>query len=103
MSIQQPLWREGGKVLPAADILATAARFYRSRFDPVNGGLAGAPKFPGSLPIRFLLRYHRNTGNRDFLDMADLTLKKMAAGGMYDQAGGGVYCYPSGRQGAPPP
>jgi len=93
MYIQQTLSPEGGKDLPAADILATAARFYRSRFDPVNGGLAGAPKFPGSLPIRFLLRYHGNTGNRDFLDMADLTLKKMAAGGMYDQAGGGFHRY----------
>src|SRR3989304_2733633 len=93
MYIQQPLSPEGGKDLPAADILATAARFYRSRFDPVNGGLAGAPKFPGSLPIRFLLRYHGNTGNRGFLDMGDLTRKKRAAGGMYDQAGGGFHRY----------
>src|SRR3989304_3452227 len=34
MYIQQPLSLEGGKDLPAADILATAARFYRGRFVP---------------------------------------------------------------------
>jgi uncharacterized protein YyaL (SSP411 family) len=91
--IQESLSPEGGKVLPAPDILTRAAQFYKSRFDPLHGGLAGAPKFPSSLPVRFLLRYYRRTGDRDFLDMAKLTLEKMAAGGMYDQAGGGFHRY----------
>jgi hypothetical protein len=91
--IRQALSPGGGKDLPSADILAGAAQFYRDQFDPVNGGLAGAPKFPSQLPIRFLLRYHRRTGDRDFLDMAKRTLMKMAAGGIYDQAGGGFHRY----------
>jgi len=91
--VRQSLSPEGGKELPAADVLAAAARSYKDRFDPVHGGLAGAPKFPSSLPIRFLLRYHRRTGNKDFLEMARLSLAKMAAGGMYDQAGGGFHRY----------
>ncbi len=91
--IRQSLSPEGGKAMPAADVLDSAARFYRNRFDPVHGGLSGAPKFPSSLPVRFLLRYHRRTGERAFLEMATRTLEKMAAGGMYDQAGGGFHRY----------
>ena len=87
--IRESLSPEGGKALPAADILVSAAQFYKSRFDPANGGLAGAPKFPSSLPVRFLLRHHRRTGDRDYLEMAKLSLVKMAAGGMYDQVGEG--------------
>jgi uncharacterized protein YyaL (SSP411 family) len=91
--IRESLSPEGGKTLPAADTLVSAAQFYKSRFDPANGGLAGAPKFPSSLPVRFLLRYHRRTGDRDTLEMAKLSLVKMAAGGMYDQVGGGFHRY----------
>ena len=91
--VRQTLSPEGGRELPAADILAAAARYYKDRFDPVYGGLAGAPKFPSNLPIRFLLRYHRRTGDKDFLEMAKLSLAKMAAGGMLDQAGGGFHRY----------
>ena len=91
--LRETLSPEGGKALPESDSLALAARFYESRFDSVNGGMAGAPKFPSSLPIRFLLRYHRRTGERKYLDMAALTLRKMASGGMYDQAGGGFHRY----------
>ena len=91
--IRQALSPEGGKTLPADDVLVAAAGFYRDRFDSVYGGLAGAPKFPSSLPIRFLLRYHRRTGEKEFLEMANLSLGRMAAGGMYDQAGGGFHRY----------
>ncbi|NNG47341.1 MAG: thioredoxin domain-containing protein, partial [Deltaproteobacteria bacterium] len=91
--IRETLSPEGGKVLPESDSLALAAQFYESRFDSVNGGMAGSPKFPSSLPIRFLLRYHRRTGEQKYLDMAALTLRKMAYGGMYDQAGGGFHRY----------
>jgi uncharacterized protein YyaL (SSP411 family) len=91
--IRQALAPIGGSELPAAGSLAKAAQHYRSRFDPANGGVGAAPKFPSSLPVRFLLRYHRRTGDGAVLDMAKLSLAKMAAGGMYDQAGGGFHRY----------
>jgi uncharacterized protein YyaL (SSP411 family) len=91
--LRQALSPKGGTDLPSAGNLAAAADFYRDHFDPVNGGLAGAPKFPSQLPIRFLLRYHRRTGNRDFLSMATRTLRAMAAGGIHDHAGGGFHRY----------
>jgi hypothetical protein len=83
----------GGDGLPGAGVLRSAAELYRARFDAAHGGLQGSPKFPGTLPIRFLLRHHRRTGDRKSLEMAALTLDKMAAGGMYDQVGGGFHRY----------
>ena len=73
--------------------LREAAAYYRSRYDGAHGGLAGAPKFPNSLPVRFLLRHHRRTGDAEALRMAAQTLERMAAGGVYDHVGGGFHRY----------
>jgi uncharacterized protein YyaL (SSP411 family) len=74
-------------------ILDNAARSLESRFDLREGGFGGAPKFPPSMTIDFLLRYHHRTGSARALEMATLTLDKMAYGGMYDQIGGGFHRY----------
>ncbi len=72
----------------------TAIRAYRTSFDPKHGGLGNrGNKFPSSLPIRWLLRRHRRTGEASLLEMAELTLRKMADGGMYDHVGGGFHRY----------
>jgi uncharacterized protein YyaL (SSP411 family) len=93
-SIQANLGADrGGQGLPAAPVLQDAAQGYAQRFDSTYGGTGGAPKFPSSLPIRFLLRHYRRAGNERSLKMATLTLEKMAAGGMYDQVGGGFHRY----------
>ncbi|MCM2332468.1 MAG: thioredoxin domain-containing protein, partial [Anaeromyxobacteraceae bacterium] len=63
------------------------------RYDPVHGGLRGAPKFPSSLPVRLLLRHHRRTGDAAALGMALHSLERMAAGGMHDQLAGGFHRY----------
>ncbi len=73
--------------------MAEAARQYQERFDRLHGGMAGAPKFPSSLPIRFLLRESLRQDDADLLGMAELTLHKMAAGGMYDHVAGGFHRY----------
>jgi uncharacterized protein len=73
--------------------LVEAARQYRERFDAQHGGMAGAPKFPSSLPIRFLLREARRQEDDSLREMAELTLRKMAAGGMYDHVAGGFHRY----------
>ncbi|OQY11758.1 MAG: thioredoxin domain-containing protein, partial [Desulfobacteraceae bacterium 4572_187] len=84
---------EAGNTMPMADVMHDAVKYYNNSFDTKEGGLIGAPKFPGSLPIRFLLRYYRRTGDKEVLKMARLTLVKMAGGGMYDHAGGGFHRY----------
>ena len=82
-----------GDSLPDAEVLHRVARFYRGRFDSDQGGLSGAPKFPSSLPVRLMLRYHRRTNDQQALEMATRTLEKMAQGGMYDHAAGGFHRY----------
>ncbi len=79
--------------LPGGDAIQAAALFFGDRFDAVNGGLRGAPKFPSSLPIRLLLRHHRRSGNAHSLEMALKTLEGMADGGIYDHVGGGFHRY----------
>ncbi|MFL5732369.1 MAG: thioredoxin domain-containing protein, partial [Chloroflexia bacterium] len=78
---------------PNTSILDEAARNLLKEFDRVNGGSQGAPKFPQPMNLEFLLRQHRRTGDLGFLGMADLTLEKMARGGIYDQVGGGFHRY----------
>jgi uncharacterized protein YyaL (SSP411 family) len=84
--------------LPGTDVLHAAAQHYEQRFDARHGGLQGAPKFPSNLPNRFLLQYHRRTRQQRPLDMAVVTLTRMAAGGMYDHVGGGFHRYSTDRQ-----
>jgi hypothetical protein len=83
----------GGQAPPDPAVIRILVEQLQRAFDATNGGLQGAPKFPSSLPIRLLLRYHRRTGDADALRMASLTLEKMAAGGIYDQIGGGFHRY----------
>jgi len=83
--------KEGERI--DASLLDVAYRAIASRFDPREGGFGGAPKFPPSMSIDFLLRYHHRTGDEHALHMATLTLDKMAHGGMYDQVGGGFHRY----------
>jgi len=62
-------------------------------FDSKNGGFGGAPKFPPAMTLEFLLRIYHRTGNKEALEMVQLTANKMADGGMYDQLGGGFHRY----------
>ncbi|MFU8795860.1 MAG: thioredoxin domain-containing protein [Dehalococcoidia bacterium] len=77
----------------AADTLHDAFSALRPDLDAVNGGFGTAPKFPQPLTLEFFLRYHHRTGSEEALDMATLALGKMAAGGIYDQIGGGFHRY----------
>ncbi len=63
-------------------------------YDARNGGFGGAPKFPPSSVLEFLLR-RAATGDVDgpAARMAQHTLRAMAAGGIHDQVGGGFARY----------
>jgi hypothetical protein len=74
-------------------ILFSAYQALAGEFDEREGGMGRAPKFPQPMNWEFLLRYWRRTGSVQAQDMADLTLTKMARGGMYDQLGGGFHRY----------
>ncbi|MBI1228187.1 MAG: DUF255 domain-containing protein [Bacteroidetes bacterium] len=65
----------------------------QKQFDVTNGGFGGAPKFPGTMTLNYLLAYHFYFGEKSALDHALLSLDKMAMGGIYDQLGGGFARY----------
>ena len=74
-------------------VLESAYQTFSKQFDSRYGGFGSAPKFPRPMDVQYLLRYHKATQNQNALDMAVFTLDKMAAGGMYDQIGGGFHRY----------
>lgn len=77
----------------SVETLDQAYSTLKLNFDWDNGGFGGAPKFPQPIALEFLLRYYHRTRDLDALKMATLTLEKMAAGGIYDQLGGGFHRY----------
>jgi uncharacterized protein YyaL (SSP411 family) len=80
---------EGGP--PGHEQLDAAVSALRQSYDSERGGFGGAPKFPPSMTLEFLLRHHARTGQG--MDMAAHTMRAMARGGMYDQLGGGFARY----------
>ncbi|MEI2642278.1 MAG: thioredoxin domain-containing protein [Candidatus Nanopelagicales bacterium] len=79
---------------PVSEATSEAAmRRLAELFDPQWGGFGRAPKFPQPMVHEFLLRHHARTGDGSALAMVENTLTAMAAGGMYDQVGGGFCRY----------
>jgi uncharacterized protein len=64
-----------------------------SSFDSKWGGLDKAPKFVMPSVWLWLLRYYYVTKNESALEHLNLTLRRIAWGGIYDQAGGGFARY----------
>lgn len=62
-------------------------------FDRQEGGIGRAPKFPQPMTLDFVLRTYHRTKDPTALELLNLTLTKMAQGGMYDQLGGGFHRY----------
>jgi uncharacterized protein len=80
-----------GELTPA--LLDEAAAQLERDADPIHGGFGGAPKFPQPMLVEVLLRQHVRTGQPAARETALRTLRAMAAGGMYDQLGGGFHRY----------
>ena len=62
-------------------------------FDWEFGGYARAPKFMMPNNYLFLQRYGYQTQSKDLLDFVDLTLTRMAYGGLFDTLDGGFSRY----------
>ena len=74
-------------------ILHHAYNQLATNFDYQNGGVGSAPKFPQAMTLEVLLRHHAHGHNERALSMLELTLEKMARGGIYDQIAGGFHRY----------
>jgi uncharacterized protein YyaL (SSP411 family) len=65
----------------------------KQSFDARRGGFGDAPKFPHTTDLALAMRRFAATGDRGALEVATVTLEKMAEGGIYDQLGGGFCRY----------
>ena len=85
----------GGARPPSATTCSTQAVAALAReFDARSGGFGGAPKFPPSMVLEFLLRHHARTGDgRRARRWPTRTCEAMARGGIYDQLAGGFARY----------
>ncbi|MEU0270636.1 thioredoxin domain-containing protein [Streptomyces sp. NPDC006307] len=88
----------GGAGVPGEQELAQALLGLTRDYDARYGGFGGAPKFPPSMVVEFLLRHHARTGAEGALEMAVHTCEAMARGGIYDQLGGGFARYSVDRE-----
>jgi len=84
--------------LPAAAALddapiAAALAELKRMFDHLHGGFGGAPKFPHPAELELSLREGSLRQDRAALEVASVTLEKMALGGIFDQLGGGFCRY----------
>ena len=80
-----------GALTPHA--LDLAYRGTAQKYDVRHGGFDGAPKFPHTMSLDFVLRYWRRTGTDYALEMVTDSFRKMLHGGIYDQVGGGFHRY----------
>jgi uncharacterized protein YyaL (SSP411 family) len=83
--------RSGGPL--TADLLEGAYRELARLYDETHGGFSGAPKFPQTMSLDFLLRYSARRGVEHAEQMAVSSFRHMARGGIYDQVGGGFARY----------
>jgi uncharacterized protein len=85
--------RPAGKVTIGLKELDAAAMQVGNMFDPVNGGLRGAPKFPQPAILEMLWRAGLRTGDARFFETVEHSLERMCEGGIYDHLGGGFSRY----------
>ncbi|WP_298362417.1 thioredoxin domain-containing protein [Runella sp.] len=81
--------QERGEAVPSIDDLHEMFEKMKQHFDTEKGGMDRAPKFPMPSIYKFLLRYYALTQNPEALRHIELSLNRIALGGIYDHVGGG--------------
>ncbi len=85
--------RPAGKVTIGLKELDAAAMQLGNMFDPINGGLRGAPKFPQPVILEMLWRAGLRTSDTRFFETVEHSLDRMCEGGIYDHLGGSFSRY----------
>ena len=80
------------------NLVKETAKNLKNNADFIHGGFGSKPKFPQPQKILFLLQYNKLYNQEEFLELAELTLNKMARGGIYDQIGYGFTRYSTDRK-----
>ena len=86
-----------GEQPPTSEILDDAANAIADQVDDAFGGVGAEIKFPQPMVWEYMLRHHVRTGDSGALNAVELTLDRMAEGGIYDQIGGGFHRYSTDR------
>lgn len=66
---------------------------WTKNFDTIYGGMNATPKFMMPTKLHFLLRYGYQNNHKEIQEFTNLSLRKIAYGGVYDQLGGGFSRY----------
>ena len=85
--------RPAGRAVIGTKELDALARQVAGAFDPVHGGLRGAPKFPNAAMYEFLWRAGQRSNDQRFFGLIEHTLERICEGGIYDHLGGGFSRY----------
>ena len=84
--------QEPEKIFTQKDCKNMADNILKSA-DHLNGGFGKPPKFPQTFCLQYLIQYAHHFNDEPALNHAELSLKKMINGGIYDQLGGGMSRY----------
>lgn len=79
--------------IPGPEVFQSACQQVKDRWDLFYGGIRGAPKFPSSFPLRFLIRSYVKTKDKNVLQALRIFLTGMQRGGLQDHVGGGFHRY----------
>jgi uncharacterized protein YyaL (SSP411 family) len=74
-------------------VVAAIVKSAVSMFDAQYGGFSHAPKFPHPAALDLLIEYYARTGDEQVRNVFEITLMRMANGGVYDQLAGGFHRY----------
>ena len=85
------------KINVKSEFLEDAFYTFKSSFDSKYGGFGDKPKFPTPHNLWFLLEYYKATNDTEALNMVEITLDAMYAGGIYDHIGFGFSRYSTDR------
>jgi uncharacterized protein YyaL (SSP411 family) len=95
--------RGAGLIELNRDLVTGAVDAVKEEFDPVHGGFGNpgrkfrGPKFPMPPDLALVHAEAQRTKAADLVKVRDLTLEKMALGGIYDHVGGGFHRYSTER------
>jgi len=92
-AIDEQIMHPDASVELSRQLLRDAYDNVAAQFEPNHGGFGTAPKFPPAMTLEFLCRAYPLNESDQTLTMITTTLDGMAAGGIYDQIGGGFARY----------
>jgi uncharacterized protein YyaL (SSP411 family) len=85
--------RPAGRVVIGEAELNRLAGQIAGMIDPVHGGMRGAPKFPQPMMLELLWRAGLRAHDERYFALVELSLARMAEGGIYDHLGGAFSRY----------